>query len=64
MRDGAGTGLVMLSEAGAVETTAVTDPAWNRTFDVPAGASYVRAQLAGANGNIRALTNPMWTDRL
>ena len=64
VRDGAGTGLVMLSEAGAVETTAVTDPAWNRTFDVPAGASYVRAQLAGANGNIRALTNPVWTDRL
>ncbi len=64
VRDGAGTELVLLSESGAVETAAVSDPAWDRTFDVPAGASYVRAQLAGANGNIRALTNPVWTDRL
>src|SRR5438093_845756 len=64
VRDGAGAVLVLLSEAGAVETAAVSDPAWDRTFDVPAGASYVRAQLAGANGNIRALTNPLWTDRL
>jgi len=64
VRDGAGAALVLLSEAGAVDTAAVSGPAWDGTFDVPAGASYVRAELAGANGRIRALTNPVWTDRL
>ena len=64
VRDGAGTALVLLSEAGAIQTTAVTGAAWDGTFDVPAGASYVRAHLAGANGSVRALTNPLWMDRL
>ena len=64
VRDGAETELVLLSDDGAIHTTAVTGAAWNRTFDVPAGASYVRAQLVGADEHIRALTNPVWTDRL
>ncbi len=64
VRDGTGTALMLFTEAGAIQTTAVTGPAWDSTLDVPAGASYVRAQLAGPDGNVRALTNPVWTDRL
>jgi PHP domain-containing protein len=64
VRGGAGTKLVLLTQNGAIHTTAVAGAAWNGTFDVPAGARYVRAQLVGAEDGIRALTNPVWTDRL
>jgi hypothetical protein len=63
-RDGAGTTLLLLSDAGPIAVAAVNGSDWDRAFDLPAGPGYVRAQLVGANGNVRALTNPVWADRL
>jgi hypothetical protein len=54
---------MMLSDSGPLDTTPVDDAAWDRAFDVPAGVRYVRAQLVGANGDMRALTNPIWADQ-
>jgi hypothetical protein len=64
VRDGAGAALLLVSDAGTIETAAVNASAWERSFDVPAGAGYVRAQLVAVNGDIRALTNPLWRERL
>jgi hypothetical protein len=64
VRDGAGAALLLVSDAGTIETAAVNGSAWERSFDVPAGAGYVRAQLVAVNGDIRALTNPLWRERL
>jgi hypothetical protein len=64
VRDGVGTTLLLLSDSGSVAAAPVNDIIWDRAFDVPAGPSYVRAQLVAANGDVRALTNPVWADRL
>jgi hypothetical protein len=64
VRDGDGATLMLLSDAGSLDAAPVNDAAWDRAFDVPASVRYVRAELVGANGNVRALTNPVWADRL
>ncbi len=64
VRDGAGATLALLSDSGAIEAAPVNDAAWDRAFDLPAGSRYVRAQVVAANGDLRALTNPVWADRL
>jgi hypothetical protein len=64
VRDGAGATLALLSDSGAIEAAPVNDAAWDRAFDLPAGSRYVRAQLVAPNGDVRALTNPVWADRL
>jgi hypothetical protein len=64
VRDGAGSVLMLLSDSGPFAAEPVSEPAWDRAFDLPAGPRYVRAQLVGPNGDVRALTNPIWADRL
>jgi PHP domain-containing protein len=64
VRDGAGATLMVLSDSSPLDATPVNDTAWDRAFDVPAGVRYVRAQLVGANGNVRAVTNPIWADQI
>jgi PHP domain-containing protein len=64
VRDGAGTTLMLLSDAGRVDAAPVNGAAWERAFALPVGPHYVRAQLVGANAEVRALTNPVWADRL
>jgi PHP domain-containing protein len=64
VRDGAGATLMVLSDSGPLDAAPVNDAAWDRAFDVPAGLTYVRAQLVDANGDMRAVTNPIWADRL
>ena len=64
VRDGAGTTLMLLSDSGSIAAEPVSDAAWDRAFDLPAGPRYVRAQLVATNGDVRALTNPVWPDQL
>jgi hypothetical protein len=64
VRDGAGATLMVLSDSGPLDAAPVNDAAWDRAFDVPAGVRYVRAQLVAANGDMRALTNPIWADQV
>jgi hypothetical protein len=42
----------------------VDGDAWDGAFELPAGAAYVRAQLTSARGDVRALANPVWAERL
>ena len=64
VRDGAGATLMVLSDSGPLDAAPVNGPAWDRAFDVPAGVRYVRAQLIDANGDLHALTNPVWADQV
>jgi hypothetical protein len=64
VRDGSGSTLMLLSDSGSVAASPVNEAVWDRAFDLPAGPRYVRAQLVSANGDVRALTNPVWADRL
>jgi hypothetical protein len=60
-RDADDTTLQLISEAGTVASKpAAEDPL---VFEIPPDARYVRAQLVGENGDVRALTNPLWIDR-
>jgi hypothetical protein len=64
VRDGAGTTLMLLSDSGSIESALVDAARWDHAFELPSGARYVRAQLVGANGDVRGLTNPVWADQL
>ena len=64
VRDGAGATLQVLSDSGTTAAAPVVGMLWDRTFDVPAAARYVRAQLVSSTGEVRALSNPVWADRL
>lgn len=63
-RDGAGATLELLGDTGSVAAAPVAGSPWYGTFDVPAGTRYLRAQLVDATGGVRALTNPLWAERL
>jgi len=64
VRDGAGARLELISAQRSPQRRAVDGSAWDATFDVPAGARFVRAQLVSASGDVLALSNPVWADRL
>jgi hypothetical protein len=64
IRDADGAILQLLSDVGGVGSVEITHPSWDATFEVPAKARYVRAQLLGATGDVRALTNPIWAEDL
>src|SRR5712691_10927477 len=64
VRDGQGATLQILSDAGSVASATVAAAGWDGTFAVPASARYVRAQLVSLTGEVRALSNPVWADRL
>jgi len=64
VRDGGGSTLELITEAGTAATATVEGAAWDRTFEVPAGTRYVRAQLVSTSGDLRALTNPVWSEAL
>lgn len=61
VRDGRGLALELITDVGCIASDAVTDgEEWTATYAVPADAPYVRAQLASADGALRALTSPLW----
>lgn len=58
--DGAGATAVVLGDRGAIGAAAVPTSDWSATVTVPADCPYVRAQLIGGAGEVRALTSPIW----
>ncbi len=64
LRGGEGCALVLISDAGAVRSAAVSAAVWDLSAEVPRAARYVRAQLVDAAGDVQALTNPVWATRL
>lgn len=64
VRDGVETTLMLLSDSGSIKSAPVDAARWDHAYGLPSGARYVRAQLIGANGNVRGLTNPVWADQL
>jgi hypothetical protein len=61
VRGGAGGTAVVITDVGGIAASAVTDPdEWSATFAVPRDAAYVRAQVANDNGELLALTSPLW----
>jgi hypothetical protein len=60
-----GAALVIVGDGRILAAQAV-EPAegeWSTSVRVPSGTSYVRAQLVGATGELRALTSPVWMSR-
>jgi PHP domain-containing protein len=57
---GAGRTLSVLGDRGALAAAAVESDDWSTTVTVPRDATYVRAQLATASGEIEALTSALW----
>jgi hypothetical protein len=60
VRGGHGMTLVVLGDQGALGAAAVQSDDWCTTVTVPRPATYVRAQLVAANGDLHALTSAMW----
>ena len=60
VRGGAAAALLLITERGVVAAAPVDSDRWSAAFDVPAGSSYVRAQLVAAGGDVLALTSPVW----
>jgi hypothetical protein len=60
VRGAIGTTLVVLGDQGAMGAAAITSDPWTREFPVASATRYVRAQVVGANGDVLALTSPLW----
>ena len=60
VRGDLGASLVILDDGGAVGAVAVDSVEFSSTFAVPRSAAYVRAQVLASNGELLALTNPLW----
>lgn len=61
VRGGRGAAVQLITDVGCIAAAAVTaDQEWTGTYKVPRDAAYVRAQLAAANGELSALTSPLW----
>jgi len=60
-RDAGSARLEVFTAVGSIASKPATgDPL---VFEIPSDARFVRAQLVGENGDVRALTNPLWLDR-
>ncbi len=62
VRDAPAAELVILGSNGRIAAEASRPGAWSTRTDVPHGTTYVRAQLSDADGNVLALTSPLWLD--
>jgi hypothetical protein len=60
--DGAGCGLLLISDRGIVASAAVDSADWSKTFALHASDLYHRAQLVRPNGAVAAVTSPVWPD--
>ena len=59
VRDAAGARLEVITAAGTIASKGAEDP--GLVFDIPEDARFVRAQVVAENGDVRALSNPLWT---
>jgi hypothetical protein len=64
VRDGAGETLQLVGREGTIAATRVDGEEWDGSFAMPAKASFVVAQLVTDDAAIRAITNPIWAERL
>jgi hypothetical protein len=64
VRDGNGCALLLVSDAGVIHTAAVDAAAWDASIEIPRAARYVRAQLSDSTDEVRALSNPVWTEHV
>lgn len=60
VRDAQEAALVILGDHGTIDAEASRAGTWSTSARVPSGLTYVRAQLIGPNGDLQALTSPMW----
>lgn len=60
VRDAPGAALVILGDQGTIAAEASPAGEWSTSARVPGGTTYVRAQLVGPQGDIEALTSPVW----
>jgi hypothetical protein len=63
-RGAAGCALVLSSDAGIIHTEPVNAAAWDDSVQIPRAARYARAQLVDSAGDVCALTNAVWAERL
>jgi hypothetical protein len=60
VRDAQEAALVILGDHGTIDAEASRAGTWSTSARVPSGLTYVRAQLIGPNGDLQALTSPLW----
>jgi hypothetical protein len=60
VRGGVGATLVVIDDSGSVGAAAVDSVAFSSSFVLPRAAAWVRAQLVASNGELLALTSPLW----
>jgi hypothetical protein len=60
VRDAQDAALVILGDYGPIDAEANGAGTWSTSARVPSGLTYVRAQLISPNGDLQALTSPMW----
>ena len=61
VRDAENARVEVITAAGRIASRPAADD--SLVFDVPGDARFVRAQLVAENGDLRALTNPLWMER-
>jgi len=64
VRGARGATVLLRSDAGEIARAAVAADAWDGSFDAPADARYVRAEVVDGSGSMLALSNPVWADQL
>ena len=64
VRGASGAAVLVFTEAGCVVAAPVAADAWDTSFEAPAGARYVRAEVVGTTGLMLALSNPIWAEAL
>jgi hypothetical protein len=57
-----GAAVLLLSERGCVAARPVESDDQRWSIPIPTGAAYVRAQVVAGDGDVLALTNPIWMD--
>jgi hypothetical protein len=60
VRDGRGSGLLLIGADGVIDARPVDRDAWTMTSPCPGKTPYVRSQLVDAGGEVTALTSPVW----
>ena len=61
-RDAGKAALMVIGDHGVVAAEAAGPGEWSSTVAVPRRATYLRAQLVDAHGEVTALTSPVWLD--
>jgi hypothetical protein len=61
-RDAVGAALLVIGDQGIVAAEAAGSGEWSTSAPLPRRATYLRAQLVNAQGELEALTSPVWLD--